>query len=37
VTLRSPQKIAAAMLAAARTRGVRTLITAADNQGARLF
>lgn len=37
VTLRSPQKIAAAMLAAARTRGVRTLITAADNRGARLF
>jgi homoserine kinase len=37
VTLRSPQKVAAAMVAAARTGGVRTLIIAADNQGARLF
>jgi homoserine kinase len=37
VTLRSPQKVAAAMVAAARTGGVRTGIIAADNQGARLF
>jgi homoserine kinase len=37
VTLRSPEKIAAAMLRAARSTGARTLITTADNKGARLF
>jgi homoserine kinase len=37
VTLRSPEKIAGAMLAAAGCRGARTLVTAADNRGARLL
>jgi homoserine kinase len=37
VTLRASQKIAAAMLAAAKSPGARTLITAADNRGARLL
>jgi homoserine kinase len=37
VTLRSPNKLARAMLAAAKSRGARTIITAADNRGARLL
>jgi homoserine kinase len=37
VTLRSPEKIAAAMLRATRSTDARTLITTADNNGARLF
>jgi homoserine kinase len=37
VTLRSPQKVAAAMLVAARTTNACTLITTADNHGARLL
>lgn len=37
VTLRSSQKVAAAMLAAARTTDARTSITTADNRGARVF
>ncbi len=37
VTLRSPEKIAAAMLAAAPSRGSRTIIAAADNRGARIL
>ena len=37
VTLRSPEKIAAAMLAAAESSGARTVITAADNRGARVL
>jgi homoserine kinase len=37
VTLRSPEKIAAAMLAAADSPGARTIITAADNRGARIL
>lgn len=37
VTLRSPEKIARAMLAAAGSPGARTLITAADNRGARIL
>jgi homoserine kinase len=36
VALRSPEKIAQAMLAAAKSPGARTLITAADNHGARV-
>ena len=36
VTLRSPDKISRAMLAAAKSDGARTIITAADNRGARL-
>ncbi|HWM23953.1 MAG TPA: homoserine kinase [Chthoniobacterales bacterium] len=35
VTRRSPEKISRAMLAAARSDGARTIITAADNRGAR--
>jgi homoserine kinase len=35
VTLRSPERIARAMLAAANSPGTRTLITTADNRGAR--
>ena len=37
VTLRAPDKVAAAMLAAADSSGVRTFITAADNRGARVL
>jgi homoserine kinase len=37
VTLRSPEKIAAAMLAAADSPSARTIITAADNRGARIL
>jgi homoserine kinase len=37
VTLRSPDKIACAMLAAAKSNGARTIITSADNRGARLL
>jgi homoserine kinase len=37
VTQRSPEKISHAMLAAAVSPGARTLITAADNRGARLL
>jgi homoserine kinase len=37
ITLRSPEKIAEAMLVAAASPGARTLITAADNRGARLL
>ena len=37
VTLRSPEKIARAMLAAAQSKGARTLITSADNRGARIL
>ena len=36
VTLRSPEKISRAMLSAAASPGARTLITAADNRGARI-
>lgn len=36
VTLRSPNKVARAMLAAANSSGARTITTAADNRGARL-
>jgi homoserine kinase len=37
ITLRSPEKISRAMLAAAASPGARTLITAADNRGARVL
>ncbi|HSV64244.1 MAG TPA: homoserine kinase [Chthoniobacterales bacterium] len=37
VSLRSPQKIADAMLAAADSPGARTLVTTADNRGARIL
>jgi homoserine kinase len=37
ITLRSPEKIAGAMLAAADSPGARTLITIADNRGARIL
>jgi len=37
VALRAPEKIAAAMLAAAKSPGARTLVTAADNRGARII
>jgi homoserine kinase len=37
VSLRSPEKISRAMLAAAAAPGARTLITAADNRGARVL
>jgi homoserine kinase len=37
VTLRSPEKLARAMLAAAKSKGARTIITAADNRGARIL
>ena len=36
ITLRSPEKVSQAMLAAASSPGARTLITAADNRGARI-
>lgn len=35
VTLRSPEKVGAAMLAAAESTGARVLVTTADNRGAR--
>jgi homoserine kinase len=35
ITLRSPEKVSRAMLAAAKSEGARTIITAADNRGAR--
>ena len=37
VTLRSPERIAAAMLAAANSPGARTIFTTADNRGARVL
>jgi homoserine kinase len=37
VTLRSPKKVAAAMAAASKIASARTLITTADNTGARIF
>jgi len=37
VTLRSPERVAVAMKGAARCTGARTIITKADNRGARLF
>lgn len=37
VTLRSPENISRAMLAASASPGARTIITAADNRGARLL
>jgi homoserine kinase len=37
ITLRSPEKIAAAMLAAGDSPGARTIIAAADNRGARIL
>ncbi|HEV2840499.1 MAG TPA: homoserine kinase [Chthoniobacterales bacterium] len=37
VTRRSPDKVSQAMLATARSEGARTIITAADNRGARLL
>jgi homoserine kinase len=37
ITLRSPEKVSRAMLAAAGSSGARTLLTAADNRGARLL
>jgi homoserine kinase len=37
ITLRSPEKTSRAMLAAANSPGARTIITAADNRGARLL
>jgi homoserine kinase len=37
VTLRSPEKIAQAMLAASKSPGAHTLVTTADNRGARVL
>ena len=37
ITLRSPETIARAMLAAAKSEGARTIITSADNRGARIL
>jgi hypothetical protein len=37
VTLRSPKRVAAAMLRAAGSTSAHTLITRADNQGARIL
>jgi homoserine kinase len=37
ITLRSPEKVSRAMLAAANSPGARTLITTADNRGARVL
>ena len=37
ITLRSPEKVAAAMLFAANSPGARTLIATADNRGARIL
>jgi len=37
LTLRAPEKVAAAMLTASRSPGGRTIVTAADNRGTRLY
>jgi len=37
VTLRSPEKVSRAMLAAANSNGAHTIITSADNRGARIL
>jgi homoserine kinase len=37
ITLRSPEKVGDAMLAAANSRGANTVITAGDNRGARIL
>jgi homoserine kinase len=37
VTLRSPEKVASKMIAAAKSEGARTIITSADNRGARIL
>jgi len=37
ITLRSPEKVSRAMLAAANCEGVRIILTAADNRGARIL
>ena len=37
ITLRSPEKISRAMLAAAKSQGARIIITSADNRGARIL
>ena len=37
VTLRSPERVSRAMLAAARSEGARIIITSADNRGARIL
>ena len=37
ITLRSPEKVSRAMLAAANSPGARTIITSADNRGARIL
>jgi homoserine kinase len=37
ITQRSPEKVSSAMLAAAASSGARTIVTAADNRGARLL
>jgi homoserine kinase len=37
ITLRSPEKISRAMLAAAKSEGARIIITSADNRGARVL
>jgi homoserine kinase len=37
ITLRSPEKVAAAMLAAADSSGALTIVTTADNRGARIL
>jgi homoserine kinase len=37
VTLRSPEKVSRAMLTAAKSDGARTIVTSADNRGARIL
>jgi homoserine kinase len=37
ITLRAPEKVSRAMLAAANSEGARTILTAADNRGARIL
>jgi homoserine kinase len=37
ITLRSPEKVSRAMLAAAKSQGARIIITSADNRGARIL
>jgi homoserine kinase len=37
ITRRSPEKVGAAMFTACSSAGVRTVITAADNRGARIL
>jgi homoserine kinase len=37
ITLRSPEKISREMIAAAKSEGARTIITSADNRGARIL